>query len=114
MNTPDPQSMAAAASVHERLNRALVALATGRGDVRSRLEPAAMALDPLQATDFPAQLQADFRWIMEQLQRYEPNRGEGRIKATLQRIQNSTGEKIAHRIVELHEKVQLIRSGSTC
>ncbi len=64
---------------------------------------------PLMAKEFPVEVRDDFQWVIYQLTRYEPRFNEGRLEATMNRIRNSTGEKIAKRIFEIYEKIQDIR-----
>lgn len=98
-----------AESVIERVHLAIETLATGPGDVRSRLKRAGITLTPLQVREFPEELRREFQWIMEQLTRHDPVRSEGRIEATMSRIQNSTGEMIAKRLFALYSKLQEMR-----
>ena len=100
---------AAAESVVERLYLSVRHLATAKGDVRSRLVSVGVTLAPLQEGEFPETLRSDYRWIMNQMTRYEPQYGEGRIEATMNKIQNTTGEKIAQRVFEMYSTVQQIR-----
>jgi hypothetical protein len=113
MVTKTPSSAAAklsaAESVVERVYLSVRHLAVGKGDVRSRLKVVGVTLVPLLENEFPIELREDFRWVMEQLTRYESVSKEGRIEATMNRIQNSTGEKIASRIFEIYSKLQNIR-----
>ena len=95
-------------SVNERLSSAVKSLATGKGDVRNRLEAAIMQLLPLRPEDFPEHLRSDFDWIIEQATKYEAQHDEGKLKATMKRIQNSTGEKIATRLYDMHQEIQRI------
>ena len=99
----------AAESVIERVYLAVETLATEPGDVRSRLKSAGIILAPLQAREFPEQLREDFEWIMEHLTRYDAIGPEERIEATMNRIKNSTGEKIAKRIFALYGELQEMR-----
>jgi hypothetical protein len=64
---------------------------------------------PLMAKEFPDEVRDDFQWVLEQLTRFEPQFEEGRMEATMNRIKNSTGEKIAKRIFEMYERIQDIR-----
>lgn len=108
---PTTTALASAESVAERLFRSIRHLATGQGDVRSRLGVVGQTLEPLREKDFPVTLRAaDFRWVMNQLTRHEPMLNEGRILATMNRVKNSTGQRIATRIFEIYSKVQDIRS----
>jgi hypothetical protein len=102
-------SKAAAESVIERVYLTVETLATEPGDVRSRLKSVGIILAPLQAREFPENLRKDFEWIMEQLTRYDVVGSEGRIEATMNRIKNSTGEKIAKRIFALYSELQEMR-----
>lgn len=102
-------NVAAAESVLERVFLSIRHLATAKGDVRSRLKVVGVTLAPLLEQEFPAELREDFRWVMQQLTRHDPVFKEGRIEATMNRIQNSTGEKIATRIFEIYSNLQEIR-----
>ena len=69
-----------------------------------------MTLLLLQVLDFPEHLQGDFDWILSQSTKYESERPhEGNLDATMRRIKNSTGEKIAKRIFKLYSDIQDIR-----
>ena len=105
-----PTVIGQAESVKERVYKAVEHLCTARGDVRARLRVAVMTLLPLQAQEFPEHLQEDFRWIRSQSTKYESERPhEGTLDATMRRIKNSTGEKIAERIFKLYADIQDIR-----
>lgn len=97
---------------HEKLTSAVHILAIGPGDVRSRLWHAYLEFSPIRKDHLPVDLQSDYEWIIKQLTRYEPNEierlrmGKGMVQATLSRIKNSTGARIAQRIAELSSKVE--------
>ena len=89
-----------------KFSQAVWVLATGPGDVRSRLHEAYISLAGASASDLPDDLRADFKWVTDQLGRYEPTdvqrrRGWGSLDATLTKIKNKTGVKIAERIVAI-------------
>lgn len=94
--------------VTEKMTNALLCLATHPGDVRCRLVAAHHAIRNLRETDFPAELQEDWRWVIEQLTRHGPgtNLNADVIKDpaqnTMARVQNKTGVKIAERIMKLY------------
>jgi hypothetical protein len=93
-------------SAKKNLSRAIFILATGRKDVRSRLLSAYNTFWVLTEADFPLELQADWRWIINQLTRFGPvyDRGlflESPAEHTMRRIKGSTGEKIAGKIFEI-------------
>jgi len=96
----------------EKLSRAVRLLAVLPGDVRSRLLHAFMEFHPLKEADFPPKLQKHYRWVMKQLTKRGPvfdHKGEvyrGSVEHTLSHIRNSTGAKIAERLVMLHDGVE--------
>jgi hypothetical protein len=93
----------------EPLYFAVEALATGKGDVRSRLESAGLHLVALAPPHLPPAVRDDFAWIIKQLTRFPPKRREGAMKATLNRIHGSTGQKIAKRILKIFAAIQDLR-----
>lgn len=56
-SSSSPEDKLAAESVVERVYLAVEQLCTGQGDVRSRLEVAILTLLPLQAHEFPEEVQ---------------------------------------------------------
>jgi hypothetical protein len=82
-------------------------LATGKGDVRDRLLGAYMSFHTLNEKDFPEEFKKDWAWVMKQLTKYGPLRdykGDvwlGSVENTMNRIRNSTGERIAKKIFDL-------------
>ena len=105
-----PTDVGHAESVVERVFLAVEHLCTAPGDVRTRLHGAVMTLRPLQVREFPEHLQGDFKWILSQSTKYKSEWShEEDLKATMRRIRNSTGEKIAKRIFELYSEIQDIR-----
>lgn len=89
-----------------KFHNAVRSLATGEGDVRSRLGNAFMTLHVVKPDDLPPPLDAHLGWVYDQLTRFEPrHRHEGSVQATLARIQNSTGAKIGRRIVAISDSL---------
>jgi hypothetical protein len=107
----DLMTRSQAESVVERVYLAVKHLCTGRGDVRKRLVGAINALSPLRAREFPEELQKDFEWVMTESTKYKSKitKNEGSIEATMKRIRNSTGEKIAVKIFNIYSGFQNIR-----
>lgn len=105
------EDRAAAESVVERVYLAVQQLCTARGDVRKRLEIAVMTLLPLQVRNFPSSLQKDFEWVIRESTKYESScpQFRGDLEATMMRIRNSTGQKIAQRIFNIYSSIQDIR-----
>lgn len=113
----------------EKFFVAVQLLATGPGDVRSRLYNAYISFHPVRPEDLPEDLRGDYEWIHDQLTKYDemyPGQKNslqqagrkdllpGSVLATLSRIKNRTGVKIADRIfkiyVELEERMASSRS----
>jgi len=83
----------------------MYSLATGRGDVRSRLETAYRRFWVLTEENFPEEFRDDWKWIKNQLTKFGPlydNSGEilisDAVENTMSRIKNKTGQKIAGKI----------------
>ena len=110
-NQSDKITRGQAESVIERVFLAVESLCTGKGDVRKRLIIASGILLPLHGTEFPEDLREDFAWVMGQVSKYKSEipQYEGNIEATMRRIKNSTGEKIAIRIFKIYSNIQDIR-----
>ena len=91
-----------------KLGEAVYALATGAGDVRSRLFSAFVFLLPVRADDFPVVLRQDFEWVIEMLTRRKSRYPQlkGDLGATLKNMRNSTGVKIAKRIIEIESRLR--------
>ena len=102
---------AAAESVKERVFLAVQDLCVGSGDVRSRLISAISTLWPLSSSEFPKVLQSDFEWIMSESTKYKSDSPMQRndLEATMKKINNSTGVKIAQRIFDIYKTIQDIR-----
>jgi hypothetical protein len=98
----------------EKFSDALRSLATGPYDVRQRLRSAYLHFRPVKKKDLPEQLQNDYQWILNQLTRFEPSIGRdgkvvrGPVEETLSRIRNSTGTKIAERILNIYHELNCL------
>jgi hypothetical protein len=96
---------------YEKLRVALDGLATGAGDVRARLLNAFISFHTLKDGDFPEHLRSDYRWVIEQLNRFPPYQlsdgkiVRGSVEETLRRIKNSTGVAIAERLLRLYHEI---------
>ena len=110
-DTESIETRSAAESVIERVYLAVQQLCVGSGDVRSRLQTAVITLLPLQSREFPSELQQEFNSIIADATKYKSEMPEfrGDLEATMRRIRNSTGQKIAERIFGLYAWLQEIR-----
>ena len=91
-----------------KFGEAVYALATEPGDVRSRLYPAFICLLPVRADDLPPALGQDLEWVTEKLTSKKSRfpEMEGDLLATLRSIRNSTGVKVAKRIVTIESRLR--------
>lgn len=91
----------------EKLYVAIRSLAIGQGDVRTRLVDAFMSFHTLKEDDLPPKHRKDWRWIITQLTKHGPicdYKGKiykGSVENTMSKIRNSTGLKIATKIVDI-------------
>ncbi|PTL36452.1 hypothetical protein CLG94_03585 [Candidatus Methylomirabilis limnetica] len=97
----------------KKLDLAILLLATGRGDVRSRLLNAFHAeLAVVQDSDFPDNLRPDWLWIKQCLTRKGPRVREdgtvlmGAVQNTLYTMHNKTGSRISERLIDLKDKLE--------
>jgi len=96
---------------YEKFSSALGSLAIGPGDVRGRLWAAYLHFHPVREKHLPDDLHEDYQWVLQQLTRYGPARGrDGKIildsiQETLRRIRNSTGSRIAERILRIYSQL---------
>jgi len=94
----------------EKLQQAARILATGRGDVRSRLRRTYRHLRVLRADDVPNDSKGDLQWVKSAMVRYGPKVDQhgplfDALEHTMRRIRNGTGQKIAERICLMHSKL---------
>jgi hypothetical protein len=96
----------------QKLELAILLLATGTGDIRSRLKIAYESeLHIIQEEDFPEQLRPQWIWIKEKLTSVPPLRDDdgsitvGSLHRTVKRMRNSTGSKIAKRVIALRDEL---------
>jgi len=93
-------------SLIHRLGDSVEILATGKGDTRSRLKIVAPTLLPIEKSALPKKFHKNWAWIWKTLSKYEPEwKYDNRINASLRRIKNSTGQKIAKIIFNIWKSV---------
>ena len=97
---------------NQLLSRTVDTLATAPGDIRSRLLLAFEAFHPLTPAHFPEPLRKDFEWVMKQLTKHEPyvnyegDVKKGSVQVSLEHMRNSTGVKIAEKLLQLHYAIE--------
>ena len=96
---------------------AVYTLATGPGNLMSRLAPAFSELIRIDASVLSAELQSDYNWIAESLTRRPASQRayiqgryvegfEGRIGATLAHMRHKKTEEIAIRIYDFNSRLR--------
>ena len=96
----------------EKLGVTIKALATSPDHVRKRLCKSYIIFVTLTEKDFPIELRDDWKWIVKELNRYNPMyniNGDiimGSVENTMRRVRNSTGVKIAERIYNVYTKLK--------
>jgi len=97
----------------QKLPLAILILAIGKGDVRSRLSSAFYReLHVIRDGDFPASILPEWLWIKQRLTRKGPCVREdgsiyvGAVDNTLHAMRNLTGSKIAQRLIDLRDKLE--------
>jgi type I restriction-modification system DNA methylase subunit len=110
-NETSLENRRAAESVKQRVYLAVQDLCVGEGDVRKRLISAIGTLTPLNTEEFPESLQNDFEWVMKESLKHASDIREYRsdLECTMKTIRNSTGKKIAERILKIYSDIQDIR-----
>ncbi len=84
-------------------------LATGPRDARRRLAGVFPSLSVIRAESLPEPLKQHFSWIRQTLTREAPRwRGDTALEATLRKITNATGAKVAERIVDIADALDEI------
>ncbi len=87
----------------DRFESAVESLATGPGDVRSRLEDAYLTIFVFNENELPEEVRKDFLWVADSLTKKEPShKRDDALHATLRHMNNSTGSKIAQKIFDIY------------
>ena len=89
----------------EKFREAVHDLATGTGDVRSRLLVAYGRFWHLTTDRFPSSMRRDVAWIRRQLTQGTPIGNRDRVRTALARMRNTTGAKIAKRIFRVYDSL---------
>jgi len=91
--------------------RAIIALATGPGNMRARLPSVYPILAVVSSHDLPETLREDFDWIMQKLTAREPRFAgptvwETTADASVARMRTNTAVKVAQRIAYISERLR--------
>jgi len=104
-----------AINVIDRFEVAVETLATGPGDIRSRLLSAFISIMVFRDGDLPDEVRKDFAWVVDTLTKKEAQYpGEGRLHSTLRQMRNSTGSTVAHKIFGIYKRLLFLsQDGAT-
>ncbi len=96
----------------EKLRNAVYLLATGEGDVRSRLRRVYRHIRGVNPGDVPSDMKRDLQWVKNEMVKFGPLVDRYGVvldahEHTMRRIRNSTGKKIAERIYSMKSKLHL-------
>jgi hypothetical protein len=98
--------------VQQKLTLVIHGLAIGKGDIRSRLNDTYQIFHSLTVNDFPPKLQSEWEWILKKINSKSPiinHKGDviiGSVENSLKGMRNSTAQKIAIKILKLHETME--------
>jgi hypothetical protein len=92
--------------INEKLSDAVYKLATGPGDVRSRLYSILPKILILSEHSLPPELKKELNWIQNKLTEKNRTQYGYDLGRTLRTMRNNTGSKIAERIVDLQFRVE--------
>ncbi len=92
--------------MYGKLSEAVRRLVVGEGDVRGRLSWASEYLDMVSRDMLPPHLWEYWDSIQTDLHRFPAQDGRTATEMTLRRIRNSTGSKIAQRILSLSVELE--------
>jgi len=91
---------------YTNFSEAVDIMATHSGNIKKRLHSAYIQFSPVTEKDFPEELKADYKWVIEKLTKKDPVFDEGRVKATLYGMHTKTAVKIAEKIVFLKNRLE--------
>ncbi|MFA6416128.1 MAG: hypothetical protein WCW56_01440 [Candidatus Paceibacterota bacterium] len=94
-------------SLIPRFETALEILATGKGDVRSRMKDVVCVLICILPNEIPLKFRKEWEKMWYVLSKYEPIlENQGGSIASLEKIKNSTGQKMAKLIYEILKEIK--------
>jgi len=91
---------------YSNFSKAVDTMATHPGSIKDRLVAAYNQFAPVLEKDFPDELKADYKWVMEKLTKKDPIFDEGSVRATLYGMHTKTAVKIAEKILDLRNRLE--------
>ena len=90
----------------KKLENVVFILATGEGDVRSRLRRSHREIKMLGEYNMPQDLIQDLEWVQKSKVKYGSSADQNALDHTMGRIQNRTGKRIAEKIYSINSRLQ--------
>ncbi len=91
---------------YSNISEAVEIMATHPGSIKDRLVAAYNKFSPVTEKDFPDELKADYKWVIEKLTKKDPIFDEGSVRATLYGMHTKTAVKIAEKILYLRNRLE--------
>ena len=97
----------------EKLDAAVQTLKEGTNEPKFRLANAYFSqLRQLKAEDFPGELRADFKLVIDEMTKLAPAGNEDALKTSMDWLGQEKVDDLSTRICNLQEKTQAVRHGA--
>ena len=83
-------------------------MAASPGTIKDRLNAAYIQFSPVTEKDFPEELKADYKWVLDKLTKKDSFFDGGRVRATLIGMHTKTAVKIAEKILYIRNRLKEI------
>ena len=94
----------------DKLDAAVQTLKEGTNEPRFRLANAYLSqLRELKAEDFPVELRADFKRVIDEMAKMAPSGNEDALKSSMERVRPEKVDDLTKQICLLQERTQVIR-----
>ena len=94
----------------EKLDAAVQTLKEGTNEPKFRLANAYLSqLRELKAEDFPVELRADFKQVVDEMAKMAPSGDEDALKSSMERLRPEKIDDLTKQICFLQERTQAIR-----
>ena len=90
----------------EKFYTAVLSMEKSPSSLRTRIYNAFLSFHPIRPEeDLPEDLRADYKWIIEHLEKYEPKGDKGSVQMSLEKLDDETIKKIAEKIVDIYDQL---------
>ena len=87
----------------EKFYTAVSGMAKSSASLRTRIFNAYLSFHVLRPDEMPEDLREDYKWIMDQLTKSEAEGDEGKVQASLKKMDDETAQIIAEKIVYIND-----------